>query len=167
MQPQPNNRMGKTDNATLDKAVSYAYRLCDVRPRSEWELRDRLSRKGFAGSTVSTVVSRLKEQDIIDDHKFAKLWIASRMNTNPKGVIALRKELKEKGVPETVIDAVLTGGKDAEVSVIRKVAAERMERLKGLPKGTAKKRLFDFLARRGFDFDAIHDVVRETFDAGS
>ncbi|GAG50789.1 unnamed protein product, partial [marine sediment metagenome] len=86
--------MGKKDKN--DKAVTYAYRLFSVRPRSEKELRERLSGKGFGGATACKVISFLKDKNIIDDLRFARLWVESRMRANPKGDMALERELRQK-----------------------------------------------------------------------
>ncbi len=146
-----------------DKAVSYAYRLFSIRPRSEKELRDRLFRKGFGSATVHDVISLLKEKNIIDDFKFARLWVESRMRTNPKGDMLLRKELRMKGISASIIEKVLSEKESGEGSLARTLAGQRLESLKKLPKEKARKKLFDFLARRGFDFDVIEDTVKETF----
>ena len=145
------------------KAASYAHRLLGVRPRSERELRDRLFKKGFGQANVSEVVALLKEQNVIDDFKFAKLWVESRMRTAPKGDALLRKELRDKGVAQSIIDEALASTGESEVKVARDLATKQLTRLKGLPREKARKKLFDFLARRGFNFDTIRDIVREAY----
>ncbi|OGW75464.1 MAG: hypothetical protein A2Z72_07125 [Omnitrophica bacterium RBG_13_46_9] len=149
----------KTDNA-----IAYARRLFTVRPRSERELRDRLLKKGFERDNVSEAISFLKEKKIINDLGFAKLWVESRMHTNPKGHKLLQKELRGKGVSDSVIEKVLAEKEEDEDSVVRAIAAQKSDRLKSLPKHKARKKLFDFLARRGFDFDVIESAVKELFD---
>ena len=153
----------KVSKNKTDKATAYAYRLFGIRPRSERELKQRLFGKHYDHETISGVISSLKEKDIIDDVEFARRWIESRRRTNPKGDRLLRKELREKGVSATVIDTVLAEKKESENSVVRALAGKKAESLKNLPKQKARKKLFDFLARRGFDFDVIGEAVNEAF----
>ncbi len=148
-----------------DKAVAYAYRLFSVRPRSEKELRQRLSGKGFGGATACKVISLLKEKNIIDDLRFARLWVESRMRAKPKGDMALRTELRQKGIAAAVIEKVLSERCPGEGDACRLLAEKKMAALEKLPKEKARKKLFDFLARRGFNFDSVKDVVREMFGA--
>lgn len=148
------------------RAVAYTHRLLGVRPRSERELRDRLFKKGFDSATIHSVIASLKEKNIIDDFKFAKLWVESRMHINPKGDMLLQKELREKGIAFSIIEKVLSEKKEKEDSVAKTLARERLERLKKLPKEKVKKKIFDFLARRGFDFDIIEEVIREISNKG-
>ncbi|UCD55311.1 MAG: regulatory protein RecX [Candidatus Omnitrophota bacterium] len=152
----------RKNNAGKSKAVSYAYRLFSARPRSEKELRDRLFRKGFGRAVIYDVISLLKEKNIIDDFKFAKLWVESRMRANPRSDALLRNELRMKGVSAAVIEKVLSERETGDDSLARALAGRRLESLEKLPKEKARKKLFDFLARRGFDFDVIEDTVKET-----
>ena len=152
-----------TKNKT-DRAAAYARRLFNVRPRSESELKSRLFQKGFGRAAVTSVVSSLRRNNIIDDRKFAKLWVESRMRTNPKGRILLRKELAQKGISAEVIDEVLTGNKETEEGLAREIAQQKRKRLKNLPKEKARKKLFDSLARKGFDFDIINSILSDETD---
>ena len=148
-----------------DKAISYAYRLLSLRPRSEKELKARLFRKKIDRVTVGSVMSVLKENKAIDDLKFARLWVESRMRTSPKGDILLRKELREKGVETALIDMALSEKKEDEGSVAKALAVQAAERFEKLPMEKARKKLFDLLVRRGFAFGLVKDIVEEIYYA--
>jgi len=119
-----------------------------------------LLRKGF-GAVSCGVISALKEKKIIDDPGFARLWVESRMRANPKGDMALGKELRQKGISAAVIEQVLSERPCGERDTCRTLAEKKMETLGKLPKDKARKKLFDLLARRGFNFSIVEDVVRE------
>jgi len=146
-----------------DKAALYASRLINIRPRSEKELRKRFKEKGYNRATTQDIISQLKDKKIIDDEKFARLWVESRMRSNPKGVMLLRRELKEKGISDSVIEGTLIGIKEKEAESARELAEKKIDVFKKLTPNKAKKKLFDFLARRGFNFDIIEDIVKEHF----
>lgn len=148
-----------------DKAAAYAYRLFSVRPRSEKELKDRLFGKGFGGATACEVISILKEKNIIDDLKFARLWVESRMRRNPKGDMALQRELRQKGISAAVIEKVLSERQENEGALCRELAEKKAAELGKLPREKARRKLFDFLARRGFNYDIIEGVIREALGA--
>ena len=149
---------------TSDKALSYAYRLLGIRPRSEKELKERLFGKRYGSEAIESVISQLKEKGVVDDLKFARAWVESRMRTSPKGNVALKRELGMKGISNPITEEVLSEKKEDEASIVKELAEKKMESLKDLPKEKARKRLFDFLARRGFNFDTIKDAVREHLD---
>jgi regulatory protein len=148
---------------TRQKAINNAYCLIRSRPRSEHEMRDRLKRKGYEGEVIDDVVSGLKKAGELDDAKFAKLWVESRINFNPMGEMVLRMELKKKGVSDRIIDVTLDECLKTydEYGVALSMAKEQFERFVKLDKRKAMKRLYDFLARRGFKFDIIEKVIEE------
>ena len=145
------------------RARNNAYSLLRMRPRSEYEIRNRLKLKGYDESIVEEIVALLKKTGDIDDLKFAKLWVESRMHLNPAGDIVLRQELKEKGVADSIIKATLEEKAKSydEYEVAFSMARERFERLKKLDRRKAMKRLYDFLSRRGFKYDTVSRIIDE------
>jgi regulatory protein len=145
------------------KAKNNAYSLLRSRPRSEFEVRQRLKIKGYCHEIVETVVSDLKRLGELDDAKFARLWVESRMHQNPMGDIVLRRELQEKGIGESIIEATLADKARHydEFKVASIIAGERFRQFAKLDKRKALKRLYDFLMRRGFAFDTVQRVVSE------
>ena len=144
-----------------EKTVAYSYRLLSIRPRSEKELRGRLKEKGFGHDAIQEAVSLLKKSNIIDDVKFAHLFVESRMRTNPKGKTFLKMELMQKGVEASIIEKVLSEESKDEDSLVRELARKKMETLKKEPKEKIRRKLFSYLAGRGFDFDIINEIIRE------
>jgi regulatory protein len=147
----------------LQKAKNNAYSLLRSRPRSECELRQRLKIKGYCTEIVEAIICDLKRVGQIDDAKFARLWVESRMHSNPMGDIVLRRELKEKGVDDGIIEATLAekGAHYDEYTVVLNMATERFRQLAKLDKCKALKRLYDYLLRRGFAYDTVKRILDE------
>lgn len=150
------------------RARNNAYALLRQRPRSEFEIRERLRLKGYGRELVDGVIEDLRRVGEIDDEKFAMLWMQSRMHSNPVGDVVLRHELKTKGVADTIIEATLSRkAKDYdEYEVAFHMAAEQFERFKKLDKKKALKRVYDFLVRRGFQYDMIRRVIEGLHENG-
>lgn len=146
-------------NNDIDKALSYAYRLLKLRPRSTWELRNRLLGKRFNGTIARRAIDFLKEKHFLDDAEFARSWVESRMNSRPSGAVLIRRELRAKGVEAPLIDRALRGLKDNEVSVLKDLAEKKLGGLKDTPWEEKRRRLFGYLARRGFDYNVIEEVI--------
>ena len=145
------------------RARNNAYSLLRSRPRSEAEMRGRLRLKGYDDAIIDGVIDGLKRVGDIDDLKFAKLWVESRMHLNPAGDIVLRQELKEKGIADSIIEATLEEKAKSydEYEVASSMARERFERLKKLDRRKAMKRLYDFLSRRGFKYETVSRIIDE------
>ncbi|MCM8781897.1 MAG: recombination regulator RecX [Candidatus Omnitrophica bacterium] len=147
----------------LKKAKIYALRVVNFRPRSAKELTNKLKEKNFSDNIIAEVISEFKKKGFLNDAKFSRLWINSRMASKPKGEALLKRELMEKGVTNDVINEVIEEAKSeySEYEIVKNLADQRMERLRDLDKRTAKRRLFGFLKRRGFNFETIMKVLNE------
>jgi regulatory protein len=148
------------------RAKNNAYALLRIRPRSEFEIRRRLKEKFYDASDIEEVIIALKTAGDIDDGKFARFWIDSRMHSNPAGDVVLRHELKEKGVSDSIIEATLETKAKLydEYEVAFNIASHRFERLKKLDRRKAAKRLYDFLMRRGFKYDIVRKIIEELIE---
>lgn len=146
----------------VEQAYERAVRFLGNRPRSIAEVRRNLSDKEVDASAVDEVIARLEARGYVDDAAFARFWVANRQQFKPRGSRALRFELREKGVPNPIIDEIL-----AEVDVSEAAyqsAREKARRLRGLDKREFRNKLGAYLARRGFDYDTIGEVIQRLID---
>ena len=141
-----------------DAAYSRALFFLKFRPRTRMEIFRYLTGKQFSTAAVASAITRLEANGYIDDREFARLWIENRLRFKPRGRYALRAELREKGVPDSII-AESTECVD-EVQAAWDAVLPRLNRLKKMEKPEFKKKLYDFLIRRGFDYS----ICRETCD---
>ncbi len=140
-----------------NRARDAALRFLAVRPRSTAEVRRYLRRKGFDGETVERVIVRLEELGYLDDEAFARYWVENRERFRPRGPLALRHELREKGVDNAIIDRVLSNLDPAASA--RAALRPRLRQWKALEWPAFRKKAGAFLARRGFSYDIINDVL--------
>jgi len=149
------------DDKVKARAKNNAYALLRQRPRSVYEIRNRLKLKGYADPLIEDIVASLERTGDLNDEKFAKIWVESRMHTNPAGDVVLKYELKEKGISDSAIEAALNekAGKYDEYELALSMAKDRFERFKKLDRRKATKRIYDYLLRRGFKYDNIRRVV--------
>lgn len=157
------SREKSLEEKILARAKNNAYALLRQRPRSEFEIRNRLKLKGYNGPVIEEIVSLLKKTGDIDDRRFALIWMESRMHMNPVGDVVLKYELKGKGVSDGIIEEVLSAkaGKYDEYETAFNMAKERFERFKKLDRKKAMKRVYDFLLRRGFAYDNVRRIIEE------
>lgn len=140
-----------------------AYRYLAGRAHSEKELRTKLVQKGYDQGIVEDVISDLKAQNLVDDEAFALTYVRSRMVNKPAGQILLRRELWQKGIGEEIIEKALQEAyrdKD-QLEVARELVKKRRTRYKDLDHSKRKKRLADFLVRRGFEWEVVKEVIEE------
>jgi regulatory protein len=149
------------DDKVKARARNNAYALLRQRPRSVYEIRSRLKLKGYADVLIEDIVAGLERAGELNDERFARLWVESRMHMNPAGDVVLKHELKRNGISDSIIEAVLAekAEKYDEYELALSMAKDRFERLKKLDRRKATKRIYDFLLRRGFKYDNIRRVI--------
>ncbi len=148
----------------LETACRQALRLLSRRPRSERELREAWQRSKVDPATQASALARLRESGQLDDRAFARTWIENRAAFRPKGVVALRMELRKKGVSDEIIEESLLGI-DEEAAAYA-AAAKASRRWKDLPWEAFRDRLGGYLRRRGFGYELSISVVRRVWREG-
>ena len=69
----------------------------------------------------------------------------------------MTEELRQKGIAFNIIETVLADYD--EFAAAQTVAYEQARRLKHLPPKVLRRRLVERLARRGFSYDIIQDIL--------
>ncbi len=141
----------------VEQAVAKAVRFLSYRPRSTSEVRDNLSGKGIDPSAVEAALERLARLGYLDDLAFARYWVSNREEFRPKGPLALRQELREKGISSTICDQVLAEVDFSDAAY--RAAQSQIKRLHGSDRRTVQRKLYDALLRRGFRSETAMDVV--------
>ena len=154
-----------------------------ARSRSVEETRRRLRQLGYPTALCDRVVERLVDVRYLDDEAFARAWVESRDRARPRGTLALRRELRLKGVSEaTIADVLAERGSAASVDpgsaldaaegpdhrAARRLLERRVAALRREPDPRRRRqRAFALLARHGFSPDVCSEVAA-TFemDAG-
>lgn len=155
------------------KLLDSSFRFLSFRPRSEKEVRDfllkKLARFGETDVTViETVISRLQELHYVDDQKFIAWWVEQRSSHKPKGKKLLSIELQQKGIARALIDECVmedTSG-PSEETLAKKAVEKKLERWHMLEKEAKKKKIYEFLLRRGFSSSVVWRVVDELVGVG-
>jgi len=145
----------------FQRCLNAAFRLLSFRPRSESELRERLQRRGFDGENVAAVLTKLKEQGLVDDLAFAEFWKDNRQSFSPRSQWLTRAELRQKGVAEDIIDQVV-----ADVDDENSAYRAAMSKARSLPKTdyqSFRRRLGEYLKRRGFGYGVINHTVQQVW----
>jgi len=152
-------RLKQTDAS--ETAYEQALKFISYRPRSEAEVRQNLKRKEWTDSEIEAVLTRLRNAGLLSDKDFAKYWVETRAAFRPKGKRALQAELRAKGVAASEVATALLQTNDADAA--RQLADKRAKRLKDLPWPDFRRKLSEYLARRGIDYDTISEAVERAW----
>lgn len=150
----------------FDRAVSYLVRS----PKTEFQVRRYLKDLAFKKkgkwfqdiskedlqSIEEDIVSRLLEYEYIDDEKYAKMFVESRIKNKPRGKNILFGELISKGVSKDIVEKVLSEMLCDEYSIL--ISTYR-KRFKDQSISFEDRKKIDFLRRKGFSWDLIEKFI--------
>jgi regulatory protein len=139
-----------------ERAYENALNFLSYRPRSQTEVARHLQKKEFSEETTAAVTARLCQAQLLDDKAFAQYWISNREQFKPRGQHALRHELRQKGIQSSIIDALLEDLDETESAY--RAATARLARWKRLDPGVCRRKLTDYLRRRGFSYETARQV---------
>ncbi len=150
--------------STYDRALD----LLEARARSVAELRRALIRKGEPVAAIDAAIERLLAAGLLDDASFARQFARSKALGAGHSRRRIQQELAKRGVSRDVSDPAIAGvfedeAVDEEASIER-VARKKLRTLGNVDAATQRRRLFAFLARRGYDSDDIQRVMRVVLD---
>ena len=162
------------------KAYERSLNYVMIRPRSEKEIRDYLTRtflypkpksyidkagqRHFIKQTVDTpqvsemierVMERLQEKGYINDESFALSWVTSRQIHKKPSQRKLEQELRVKGIKSEIIATVLQKSDINEKDNL----AELVTKKRRLTRYQDKSKLTHYLLRQGFGYDDIKEVL--------
>lgn len=163
----------ETDDSSIEKIKDYdefiygkniAPSFLSYRIRSTKEILRKLNSKKISDSSSKKVIQFLKKINLLNDDEFARLLINSKLNKNPAGKRLLRQKLFEKGVSKETSDKALNSVfiGDEEKSLAVKSLNKYLPRLKETDRILKKKKVFDYLVRRGYGYSIISEIINES-----
>lgn len=157
---ESNRPRRSTSRSTYDRALD----LLEVRARSVTELRRALLRKGEPEPDVDAAIERLRSAGLLDDANFARQFARSKALGAGHSRRRIQQELGKRGVARDVSDAAIEDVFEDEAvdedASIERVARKKLRMLSKADEPTRRRRLYGFLARRGYDSDDIQRVMR-------
>ncbi|RMH71884.1 MAG: regulatory protein RecX [Gemmatimonadetes bacterium] len=144
------------------RCKEYLLYLLSRRAYSRKELHQRAIRKGYPAEIIHEILDDLERVNLVNDTQFAEQWVASRLRSKPRGAKLLRLELKQKGIAPDIIDTVLAdqfNDENPEKIFAQRVTQNYLKKVKHLDPHIQKRRIYQFLSRRGFSYDAISSVL--------
>jgi len=156
--------MGDEDNKERTKARNTAYRYLTYRPRSRAEIIQKLHDKEFNDAIIEAVLDDLARFGYVNDRQFANQWTRSRIRLRGFGRRRIEQELKNKGIDREIIREVFAEVfvDETEIDTARQTAEKKMNTMKFVDRETRRRRLAGFLERKGFSFEIIRTVLRDT-----
>jgi regulatory protein len=101
-----------SEEERLQKALDLAYAYVNPRDRTISEVRRHLERRGVAEELAETAVQTLGRQGLLDDTRYARLFVADKRTLEQWGNERIRRGLLTRGIDPGLIEAALAEAAD-------------------------------------------------------
>jgi regulatory protein len=149
----------RAKRSTYERALD----MLEARSRGADELRRLLLRKGEPPADVDAALERLTNSGLVDDANYARQVARSKALGAGMSRRRIQLELSKRGVAREIsaaaIDEVFDAESVDERQLIERAARKKLKTLGKVDDLTRKRRLYAFLARRGYDSDDIAKVL--------
>lgn len=131
-------------------------RMLGLREHSIGELRGKLKRKQFAGDVVEETIAGYRRKGLLDDAQYAYRLSRRLTSERPCGrsylIAYLQRKKIDRSLAEQTVQTVLSGTDETEQAVA--ALEKRWRQLGQFELEVARKKSYNYLARRGFSYEA-------------
>jgi len=144
-------------------AFAHAVRFTGVRQRSAYDLTRKLKMAGHDEADAKAAVEKLQSLGLINDETLAACLAEELARTGKLGTRGIELKLRTRGIGSDLARAASHQaiGQTGDPEAIFALAGKRAAQLARLEPEVARRRLYSYLLRRGFE----HDQVRKATDA--
>lgn len=142
-----------------DAALAYL----TPKARTVREVEMKLDDGCYSEGEIMQTIERLTDAGLLDDEKYARAFVESRLNTKPVSSFRLSEQLKAHYVPSEIIDMVIGElGAEKEIENASAVAKKFMRQFSGIEDETERmRRVYTRLKTRGYDHETIMKALSE------
>lgn len=142
------------------KAQDTALHYIGYKMRTVQEIRRKLTEKEFPEDVTERVLLFLKKYGYADDREYCRKYIKETLRLKPKGSYAIKAELKQRGIAESLIAEALA---ETELDEAGDALFWLRKKTKGVypTEQKEKKRVYDFLLRKGYSYSVIAEALRQ------
>lgn len=158
-QPKPNKITD--EKVGLAKAENY----CAYQERSQQEVRDKLYEWGLYPNQVENIITRLIENNFLNEARFAVAYATGKFRQKGWGKIKIKQGLKLKKVSEPLIKKALNSiDGDDYLQMLNRIIEKKSATITEKVAYKRRYKLQQYAMSRGFEGDLVSDVLKEMVD---
>ena len=148
------------------RALSRSLKIITGRDMTEWMLSKKLEEDGYPDEIITNVISRLRNERLLDDTRFIRGFIEAKSLKKSKRDIMIA--LSAKGIDvhtaERIFDEMSEEGEVSdECDLIRKLLIKRHYDFENSDYETKQKEI-QYLLRKGFSMDSVKKTMNADFE---
>jgi regulatory protein len=125
-------------------------------------MRGALARSRVPAAVLEATLARLRDLGLLDDAEFARSYVEGRDRTSPRSRRLLRSELRARGVDRAALAEPVSEIDEGDAAY--RAGEKRARALAQLAYADFRRRLGDYLLRRGFSYETAAATVARVWE---
>jgi regulatory protein len=147
---------GFSKNLTPDGAFTKLKHYCAYQERSHAEVKEKLYSYGLKKNDVEILLSRLIEENYLNEERFARLFAGGKFRMKKWGRVKIAYELKQKRISSYNIKKALEEiDVDQYLAVVKKLVEERWKKLKHEQHIARQAKTYQYVLQKGFESNLV------------
>jgi len=147
---------------TPDQAWQKISHYCAYQERNHYEVREKLFGFGLRKTDVDLLISRLIEEDYLNEARFAVQFVGGHFRLKKWGRIKIVYELNQKQVSKANIKSALKEiDEDEYRQVLLKLARAKWELLKKEQYLNRRTKTSNYLLQKGYEPQLIQETIEQ------
>ncbi len=153
------------ESYTVKEATIKLMQFCAYRDRSHKEVEEKLSKMNMIPAAQEQIIIQLMQEDFLNEERFARSFVRGKFRIKKWGKIKIKQELKFREISAPIIKNALTEiDQQKYISTLYELAEKKLKLLKEPDKFKKKRKLADFLLRKGYESNLVYEVVNELLE---
>jgi len=147
---------------SLEQALQKARHYCAYQERCHSEVKEKLYGFGLRKNDVEEALSRLIEDNYLNEERFAIQFAGGRFRMKQWGKVKIRYELKQRQVGEYCIKKALAAiGEDEYDHTLAKLAGDKWESLRDEEPCIRRQKIQNHLVQKGYEHERIQAALTQ------
>lgn len=134
--------------------------FCAYRDRSHKEVEEKLREMRMIPAAQEQIIIQLMQEDFLNEERFARSFVRGKFRIKKWGRIKIKQELKFREISSPIIKLAFTEIEEKDyLSTLYNVAEKKLRLIKEKDPYKRRKKLTDFLLRKGYESALVYDTV--------
>ena len=157
----PSNTYSVIMNKLFDRGKERALYMLDKSYKTKRYVMDKLKAGLYPESIIDKVVSFLEEINLINDLRYAEMYIDYKRGSKSKKQIV--QDLYVKGVDKKLIDQAFEESDFSDTESLKKYIEKRKNKY-DLSDGKDIQKFYSYLVSKGYSYGDVKDALRDYID---
>jgi regulatory protein len=155
-----NKEAGKS--YTIKEATLKLMQYCAYRDRSQKEVEDKLLEMRMIPAAREEIIIKLMQEDFLNEERFARSFVRGKFRIKKWGRYKIQQELKARDISSPIIKLAMTEIEESVyTNTLYKLAEKKLNLLSKEDKFKLKKKLSDYLIRKGYESPLVYEVTED------